>query len=314
MWVTENRWPVTSFIPFKWACLWVDGAPGVDKLLTDWAVGTWGMEEGCAHRGHTECQDWTYLQTQTSALSHPLYCSLIRRDSDNSAGLETGLHDCWPAEHAYLRLQALCQHGVICQWRALGLSTCWCRCRIGMAAGSHPVLPPHPNQTSPVLSPHPSGSSHSTGCRVLRGQGHEPPGSLPLSGWQGNCGLNETEGSGKEATVQEGFWAGTPEETEKWMKALKTRHCPRVSQPWLNMRTAEGIFTKCWCLEPTYVIRTIDHKMGHQYFFEVFQVILGIFLVFQWLRFRPPKAEGLGSTPGQGTRSHMLQLRPSSTK
>ena len=98
------------------------------------------------------------------------------------------------------------------------------------------------------------------------------------------------------------------------MKALKTRHCPRVSQPWLNMRTAEGIFTKCWCLEPTYVIRTIDHKMGHQYFFEVFQVILGIFLVFQWLRFQPPKAEGLGSTPGQGTRSHMLQLRPSSTK
>ena len=29
----------------------------------------------------------------------------------------------------------------------------------------------------------------------------------------------------------------------------------------------------------------------------------------QWIRLRAPNAEGLGSVPGQGTRSHMLQLR-----
>ncbi|TEA13593.1 hypothetical protein DBR06_SOUSAS30310056, partial [Sousa chinensis] len=32
-------------------------------------------------------------------------------------------------------------------------------------------------------------------------------------------------------------------------------------------------------------------------------------LEVQWLRLHTPNAEGLGSTPGQGTRSHMLQLR-----
>ena len=29
----------------------------------------------------------------------------------------------------------------------------------------------------------------------------------------------------------------------------------------------------------------------------------------QWLRFRAPNVGDLGSIPGQGTRSHMLQLR-----
>ena len=32
-------------------------------------------------------------------------------------------------------------------------------------------------------------------------------------------------------------------------------------------------------------------------------------LVVQWLIFCPPLAGGLGSIPGQGTRSHMLQPR-----
>ncbi|TEA33049.1 hypothetical protein DBR06_SOUSAS46710003, partial [Sousa chinensis] len=32
-------------------------------------------------------------------------------------------------------------------------------------------------------------------------------------------------------------------------------------------------------------------------------------LVAQWLRRRAPDAGGPGSTPGQGTRSHMPQLR-----
>ena len=31
--------------------------------------------------------------------------------------------------------------------------------------------------------------------------------------------------------------------------------------------------------------------------------------VIQWLRLHTPSAEDLGSTPGQGNKSHMLQLR-----
>ena len=34
----------------------------------------------------------------------------------------------------------------------------------------------------------------------------------------------------------------------------------------------------------------------------------------QWLRLHASNAGGLGSIPGQGTRSHMLQLRPGVTK
>ena len=37
--------------------------------------------------------------------------------------------------------------------------------------------------------------------------------------------------------------------------------------------------------------------------------ILWTSLVIQWLRLRTANAGGLGSIPGQGTRSHMLQLR-----
>ena len=35
----------------------------------------------------------------------------------------------------------------------------------------------------------------------------------------------------------------------------------------------------------------------------------GTSLVIQWLRYYIPNARGLDSIPGQGTRSHMLQLR-----
>ena len=37
-------------------------------------------------------------------------------------------------------------------------------------------------------------------------------------------------------------------------------------------------------------------------------------LMVQWLRLRAPNAGGPGSTPGQGTRSHMLQLGPGAVK
>ena len=40
----------------------------------------------------------------------------------------------------------------------------------------------------------------------------------------------------------------------------------------------------------------------------------GIFLVDQWLRLQVLNARGLGFIPGQGTRSHMPQLRPGTVK
>ena len=36
---------------------------------------------------------------------------------------------------------------------------------------------------------------------------------------------------------------------------------------------------------------------------------MGTSLVVQWLRLCAPNAGGLGSNPGQGTRSHMSQLK-----
>ena len=42
---------------------------------------------------------------------------------------------------------------------------------------------------------------------------------------------------------------------------------------------------------------------------EAKRYLLGTSLVVQWLRLRAPNAGGLGSIPGQGTRSHRPQLR-----
>ena len=41
---------------------------------------------------------------------------------------------------------------------------------------------------------------------------------------------------------------------------------------------------------------------------------MGTSLVVQWLRLCAANGEGTGSIPGQWTRSHMLQLRPSAAK
>ena len=50
------------------------------------------------------------------------------------------------------------------------------------------------------------------------------------------------------------------------------------------------------------------------YMFLLFESVLGTPLVAQWLRHHTPDVGDLGSTPGWGTRSHMLQLRPSTAK
>ena len=41
---------------------------------------------------------------------------------------------------------------------------------------------------------------------------------------------------------------------------------------------------------------------------------MGTSLVVQWLRLQAPSAGCLGSIPGQGTRSHMPQLKPGAAK
>ena len=44
------------------------------------------------------------------------------------------------------------------------------------------------------------------------------------------------------------------------------------------------------------------------------QILLGTSLVVQWLRFGGPNEGGPVSIPGQGTRSHMPQVRPGTAK
>ena len=84
---------------------------------------------------------------------------------------------------------------------------------------------------------------------------------------------------------------------------------------------------KTWTLTPFYFIfLTFEflwfsiqgggkHFYCHIYLFLPFLFsqnennFIGTSLVVQWLRLLAPNAQGLGSIPGQGTRSHMLQLR-----
>ena len=42
---------------------------------------------------------------------------------------------------------------------------------------------------------------------------------------------------------------------------------------------------------------------------DLYSSTAGTSLVVQWLRLQAPNAGGLGSMPGRGTRSHVLQLR-----
>ena len=42
---------------------------------------------------------------------------------------------------------------------------------------------------------------------------------------------------------------------------------------------------------------------------HIFKSTAGTSLMVQWLRLQAPNAGGLGSIPGQGTRSHMLQRK-----
>ena len=64
-----------------------------------------------------------------------------------------------------------------------------------------------------------------------------------------------------------------------------------------NLRSFINIIKSLLCLLGTVFIKKKKQKYG------------ATPLVVQWLRLHAPNAESLGSIPGQGTRSHMLQLR-----
>ena len=60
--------------------------------------------------------------------------------------------------------------------------------------------------------------------------------------------------------------------------------------------------------------QTSQEVFSPQNVLQINLLFWGTFLVVQWLRFCAPNARGPGSIPGQGTRSHTLQLRPSTAK
>ena len=51
------------------------------------------------------------------------------------------------------------------------------------------------------------------------------------------------------------------------------------------------------------------HRTQGNSFTSLLKDMIGTSLVVQWLRLCPLNAGGLGAIPGEGTRSHMLQLR-----
>ena len=63
--------------------------------------------------------------------------------------------------------------------------------------------------------------------------------------------------------------------------------------------------------EPGGLLSMGSHRVGHDWR-DLAEA--GTSLVVLWLRLWAPNTVGLGSIPGQGTRSHMLQLRPSTAK
>ena len=73
--------------------------------------------------------------------------------------------------------------------------------------------------------------------------------------------------------------------------------------------------TSTWSLQTfkvsklSWSIKTPWWCVGSQLHYPLQNQFQGTSLVVQWLRCQSPRAGGPGSIPGQGTRSHMLQLR-----
>ena len=87
-----------------------------------------------------------------------------------------------------------------------------------------------------------------------------------------------------------------------------------ASRPDLGVSRVPGIRDRC---SKPCCLRSYEGKGSVPSFWELGNLCLeltikrrhlGTSLVVQWLRLHTPNAGGLGSIPGQGTRSHMLQL------
>ena len=83
---------------------------------------------------------------------------------------------------------------------------------------------------------------------------------------------------------------------------LSTQYTKNITQKTLKSIYKSGALT----LLPNTICSRINCKVNY--------TGNGTSLLVQWLKLRAPNAGGLGSNPGQGTRFHMLQLRPSATK
>ena len=90
-----------------------------------------------------------------------------------------------------------------------------------------------------------------------------------------------------------------------WAK-LKTRALKTTSQ--ITQRTCSG---EAWFLAPFSILSELltANKAGKHSFKVSKTNRSGTSPVVHWLRLRAPSAGGVGSTLGQGTRSHMLQLK-----
>ena len=102
-------------------------------------------------------------------------------------------------------------------------------------------------------------------------------------------------------------WSGLPfpspmQESEKWKWSRSV--CPTLCDPVdcsLPGSSIHGIF-QARVLEWSAIAFSDNYLLKSL-------VFRGTFLVIQWLRLCTPDARGLGSIPGQGTRSHMPQLK-----
>ena len=114
-----------------------------------------------------------------------------------------------------------------------------------------------------------------------------------------------------------------PPQSTLTYKAQKRRyHLGRAASGWW-MSTRETSLISKW--DPDYcqyfIFSSAQRSKQYHWLPENRESLLfwrrwwfGTALVVQWLRLRALSAEGLGSIPGQGTRSHVLQLKPSVAK
>ena len=196
--------------PFQVALSLSRWGPSLDKLLTDWAVGTWGMDPGLARRG--VCPQRTHRRPGLDVSSDPDQRAvpspvLFPHKERLRQQYRTGNRAAW-----------LCSRVCISEapssrpaWGHLSVegtgavhTLVWMQARHG-----HPTLFFLPAQPKQILcwAPTLQGAPTTLAVLCLLSRDADFHGPCPCLGGEGNCAPHEREGSGKEATVQEGFWA-----------------------------------------------------------------------------------------------------------